>query len=154
MLPQNHFLFGFLFSVILYLIFPEIEFLGLVVFLMATVLIDIDHYLYYVYKKRDWSLVGAVKWFLKKGKILKKMGRKKRGEFYTGFCFLHGVEALVLFGVLGYFVWDGFYFVSLGFGFHLILDYIHQIQVMDRVDRLSAVYDYFKFGKLKSVEKF
>ncbi|MCD4770789.1 hypothetical protein K8R30_00050 [archaeon] len=149
MLPQNHFLFGLIVSVVLYLVFPEIEFLGLVVFLMATVLIDIDHYLYYIYRKRDWSLANAIRWVLRKGKILKKMRRKRRSEFYIGFYFLHGIEALILFGALGYFVWDGFYFVSLGFGFHLVLDYIHQIQIMDRIDKISSIYDYFKYGKLK-----
>jgi len=152
MLPQSHFLFGLIVSVVLYLVFPEVELLGLIVFLMASVLIDVDHYLYYIYKKRDWSLVGAVSWFVKRGKILKKMGRKKCSEFYTGFCFLHGVESLVLFGVLGFFVWDIFYFISLGFAFHLCLDYIHQVQIMDRIDKFSILYDYFKFGKLKFVE--
>ena len=151
MLPQNHFLFGFLFSVALYLVFPEIEFLGLVVFLMATVLIDVDHYLYYVYKKRDWSLKKAVLWILGMKRVMMKFDRKRRSKFYTGLYFLHGVESLVLFGVLGYFIWDVFYFVSLGFAFHLCLDYIRQVQIIDRFDRVSVFYDYFKFGKLKFV---
>jgi len=153
MLPQIHFLLGLIVSVILYLGFPEIGIFNLVVFLAATVLIDADHYLYYVYKKRNWGLVGSVRWFLEKGKILVKMKRKKRCGFYTGFCFLHGVESVILFGILGYFIWDAFCFVSLGFIFHLCLDYIHQIKMMDRIDRLSAVYDYFKFKKLKFIKQ-
>jgi len=115
--------------------------------------IDVDHYLYYVYRKKDWSLGRAVSWFMKKGQVLKKIDIKRRGEFYAGFCFLHGIEVLGLVVLLGYFFWDLFYFVALGFLFHLILDHIHQAFWRGRFDKFSIVYDYFKYGDLKFVEE-
>lgn len=152
MLSQYHFLFGLVASLFLYFGF-DVGVFGCFVFLIATVGIDVDHYLYYVYKKKDWSLKNSIRWFLKKGRALRKIDIKKRSEFYTGFCFLHGVEVLILLGVLGYFVWDIFYFVLLGFAFHLILDHIHQCFWRGRFDKFSIIYDYFKYGKLKFVDE-
>ena len=151
MLPRDHFLIGTVVSVFLYFIFPEIGILNLIVFLLASVLIDVDHYLYYVYRKKDWSLRNAVRWFMKKRKTLEKISAEKRRGLYTCFCFLHGFETLVLFGILGYFIWDTFYFVALGFLFHLCLDYFNHISNGYRLYKISIIYDYFKQKKLKFI---
>ncbi len=90
MLPQYHFSLGLVASLFLYFGF-DVQALECFIFLVATVGIDIDHYLYYVYKKGDWSLINATRWFMGKRKFLMGMGRKKRNEFYTGFYFLHGI---------------------------------------------------------------
>ena len=150
MLPQNHFLFGLVASFVLYFGF-DVGIFGCFVFLLASVLIDVDHYLYYVWRKGDWSLGRAVLWGIERKRVLDKMNRVTRNKFYNHFVFLHGVESVILFGVLGYFIWDLFYLVGLGFLFHLILDWVDQISFMDRFDRVSCVYDYFKYRKLKSV---
>jgi len=152
MLPQYHFVYGLIVSLVLYFGF-DVGVLGCLVFLVATVGIDVDHYLYYVYRKRDWSLRRAVGWFMEKGRILKKLDKKEIKEFYTGFCFLHGVEVLGLLWILGYFVWDIFYFITLGFFFHLVLDWIHQTTWRGRFDKFSLIWDYYKYGKLKFVEE-
>jgi len=152
MLPQYHFLSGLIVSFVLYFGF-DIGILGCLVFLVATVGIDVDHYLYYVYRKRDWSLVRAVRWHTEKRKVLRDVDAKIRNDFYKGFCFLHGIEVLVLLFLLGYFVWNVFYFIALGFLFHLILDHIDQALVKGRFDKFSIVYDYFKYGDLKFVEE-
>ena len=153
MLPRYHFLLGLVFSVVLYFALPNVGILNLAVFLVATVAIDVDHYLYYVYRKKDYSLRNAIGWFDGSIKSLKKFDVKKRKEFYIGFCFLHGIEVLVLLLILGYFVSNIFYFVCLGFAFHLILDYIHGFRNKDRFDKFSIIYDYFKYGKLRFVEE-
>ncbi len=152
MLPRTHFLIGILASLILLLLFPTIGILNVFIFLLASVLIDVDHYLYYVYRERDWNLVRAVKWFFATGEIMKKIDRGKRREIYTAFCFLHGTESLVLFVILGRMISEVFYFVVLGFGFHLGLDYIRQIINGGRFDRVSVIWDYFKYSKLRFID--
>ncbi len=152
MLPQYHFSLGLVASLFLYFGF-DIELLGCFIFLVATVGIDVDHYLYYVYRKRDWNLINAIRWFMQITRGLKKMDIKIRREFYTGFCFLHGIEVLAITALLGYFVWDLFYFIVLGFLFHLILDHINQAFWRGRFDKFSIIYDYFKYGKLKFVDE-
>ena len=153
MLPQIHFLVGLVASVVLYFGF-DVGVLGCFVFFVASVGIDVDHYLYYVYRKGDWSLRRAFGWFSKNKNALRKADVKTRREFYLGFCFLHGIEVLALVWLLGYFVWDVFYFVALGFLFHLIFDHIDQAIVKGRFDKFSIVYDYFKYKRLAFVEEF
>jgi hypothetical protein len=153
MLPQSHFLIGTIVSLFLYYVFPEIGFLNLVIFLLASVLIDVDHYLYYVYRKKNWGPINATKWFLEKGRILKNAEQKTRNEFYTGFYFLHGVEVLILLVILGYLTSSFFYFICLGFLLHLILDYVYQSKTRDRFDKFSIIYDYFKYRKLKFIDE-
>jgi hypothetical protein len=152
MLPQYHFSLGLVASLFLYFGF-DIQLLGCFIFLIATVGIDVDHYLYYFYRKGDWNLFNATRWFMKKWGVLKRIDIKIRREFYTGFCFLHGIEVLALTALLGYFAWDLFYFVALGFLFHLILDHIDQAFWRGRFDKFSIVYDYFKYGDLKFVDE-
>lgn len=152
MLPRNHFLLGLIVSFIMYFEF-SVSIFECSIFLIATVGIDVDHYLYYVYRKKDWNLKRAVLWFVKNGKNLMRLDKKYRKEFYTGFCFLHGIEILVLIVLLGFFIWNLFYFVALGFLFHLILDYIHQAFWRGRFDKFSIIYDYFKYGDLKFIEE-
>ncbi|MDP2673070.1 MAG: hypothetical protein Q8O84_04625, partial [Nanoarchaeota archaeon] len=59
MLPKYHVLFGFLFSLILFLIFPFIGLSGFLIIFISSVLIDIDHYLFYVFKNRIFSINKA-----------------------------------------------------------------------------------------------
>ena len=153
MLPRNHFFLGLIFSLILvnFFNFPLIA--GIII-LLSSVLIDVDHYLYYVYKKKDWNLKKAYEWFLGGRKKFTELSRKQRNEFCHGFAFLHGVEMLILLFVLGRFLSAYFYFILIGFSFHLFLDIIHQKTVHDRFDKYSIIYDYFKFGKLGALEEF
>jgi len=151
MLPKSHFLLGVVAAIVLYFGF-EIGILGCLVFLIATIGIDVDHYLYYAYRKKDWNLRKAATWFIEKGEVFMKMSKKKRSGIYSGFWFLHGIEVVVLTWLVGYFIWELFYFVSAGFLFHLILDWIHQLSWRGRLDKFSIVYDYFKYNKLKFID--
>ncbi|MBU1136564.1 MAG: hypothetical protein ABIG37_01670 [Nanoarchaeota archaeon] len=63
MLPKHHILLGALFSFTIFLIFPEIKFYTFVIFL-SSFLIDFDHYLVYVFRKKDFNLKKANKYFL------------------------------------------------------------------------------------------
>ena len=152
MLPKTHFLFGILLSFILVYFF-DFSLVGGIIIVLATVLIDVDHYLYYVYLKKDWNLKNAFSWFVDQGKKLDPLTREQRNEFYHGFCFLHGVEVLMVLYLLGIFISPYFLFVLFGFAFHLGLDLIHQKTIYDRIDKFSLIYDYFKFKKLKFIEE-
>lgn len=152
MLPRYHFLLGLAVSFALYSEF-NVSILGCFVFLVATVGIDVDHYLYYVYRKKDWSLRRAVLWFSRSQKISRRLDKKYRKEFYGSFCFLHGIEILILIVVFGIFIWNLFYFIALGFLFHLILDHIRQAFRRGRFDKFSIIYDYVKYGDLKFIEE-
>lgn len=152
MLPKQHFMFGAIASLVLYFVFPEFDIFNWVLFLMSSILIDVDHYLYYVYRKKDWNLGNAVRWFFDRRNILIRAGGNFRNNVYSCFCFLHGFEILAVFVSLGYFVWYGFYFVFLGILFHLILDYIDQITYRARFDKVSIIWDFFRYRRLVFIE--
>jgi len=147
MLPKYHILLGFFFALFLFIIFPKIEVVGFLIIFLSSFLIDIDHYIYYVFKKRDLSLSRAYKWFIQKRKKYLVLSRKKRNEVYLEIHFLHGVEILIMLFLLGLFVCKYFFYILIGFAFHLFLDIIHQRKFHDRLDRISLIYDFIKLRK-------
>jgi hypothetical protein len=150
MLPKQHFLFGAIFAGVLLLLFPRIGLIGFFLILASSVLIDVDHYLYYVYKKRDLSLKNAHNWFIRRLKKFLLLSREKRNKFYTGIFFLHGVEVLIILFFLS-FILKYFLYILIGFAFHIILDLVFQTIYIDRIHKVSVIYDYFKFRKLEFI---
>jgi len=151
MLPKNHALLGFILFFILIYFFDFSLFNGIIV-MLSSVLIDIDHYLYYLYKKRDLSLKNAYEYFIKKKKKLNELSKEERKKFYSAFCFLHGIEILLILFLLGFFLSSFFYYILLGFSFHLICDYIWLFERKMRLDKISLIYDFIKFRKLKYID--
>jgi len=150
MYPKQHLFLGIIFTTFLFIFFPEIGIAGISIILSSTVFIDVDHYIYYIYKKKDWSLINAYKNSMEKTKKLFSLSRKKRNGIYLGFYFLHGIEILFLVLALSFFS-KYFLFVFAGFSFHLLLDIIHQTTYWDRIDKFSLIYDYIKFKDKKSI---
>ena len=148
MLPKYHLLFGFVFSIILWLIIPSIGLLEFSIIFLSSFLIDVDHYIYYVFTRKDLSLKNAYRYFIKKRKkgISKKI---KKGNPNPAMFFLHGVEVLTILFISGVFISKYFFFVALGFAFHLILDVIEQKYYGFRIAKLSLIYDFIKFRKDK-----
>lgn len=127
MLPKIHILFGAVFSLLLWLGFPQVTLLGALVVFLASVLIDIDHYLYYVYKTGKWSIKDSFNWFLKNKQLFSKMNNKEKQGIYSGLCFLHGIETLLILFILSLFHFTFsalFIFIAIGFLFHQTLDLI------------------------------
>ena len=151
--PIKHFLLGIILALILFFIFPQITWIEFFLIFASTVLIDVDHYTYYVYKKKDWNLKKAFSWYLKNGKKYLSMSREQKDTYYTGFCFLHGIEILAILFLLGKFFSIYFYYILIGFIFHMFLDTIDQIILKKRIDKLSIIYDFLNFRKLKLIQE-
>ena len=149
MYPFKHLLYGIIFSGSLFVLFPGISLIGLVLFIASTVLIDVDHYLYYVYKTKDINFKRARKWFFDYEKKFLEIPFNERNQYrWATFCFLHGIETILLVFILGFY-FNQFFFVFAGISFHLLLDWVHQSTYWDkRMERVSILYDYFKFKKL------
>lgn len=150
MLPKYHLAFGFIFSSILFLSLENLSLIGASIIFLSSFLIDVDHYIYYSFKRKDLSLKNSINYFLIQRKKLFKMNIKKRKKFYSCFCFLHGIEVLLLLFLMGIFISKYFLLIFIGFTFHLFLDLLEEIHEESRLDKLSLIYDWFKFKKLKS----
>ena len=150
MYPTKHFILGTIFASFLFFLFPSIGFLGLFLIVASSVLIDVDHYLYYSFRKNDFSLKNSYLWFIKHSKKFHSLNRKTRNKVYSGWFFLHGIELLILFFFLQFFN-KIFLFIFIGVAFHLFLDYLHNIFYFDRIDKFSILYDLFKHKKLRFI---
>jgi len=154
MYPSRHLIFGTLFGVVIFLIFPSIKLFGFMTIILSSVLIDVDHYLLYVKKKKDLSLRNSYKWFIENEKKVLNLIKSQRSEIYVGLCLFHGIEILLILIFLGIFISETFLFIFIGFSFHLILDFVDETTYHNRIDKFSLIYDFFKFKKLKYVEDY
>jgi hypothetical protein len=152
MLPSQHFVFGTIFASVVFFLYPSIGWADFVIIIFSTVLIDVDHYVGYVYKKKSFSLIKSYNWFssyLNKIYSLPKSEREKTtlGIIY----FLHGIEVLViLFGLS--FAYNFFIYIFVGFAFHLLLDYIDEQCYRDRIEKFSIINDFYKLKRLKTIK--
>jgi hypothetical protein len=148
--PKIHFIVGTFFVIILHFIFPQITLLNLLIILFSSVLIDVDHYFYYIFIKRDFNLIKAYKWFKEGVRKTRRLPLKERKKMYTGFYMFHGIEPLIVLFLLGISVSQFFFFVFLGFSFHLLLDIPSEISIKGTFQKVSLIYSYSQFRKLNS----
>ena len=115
MMVSSHVVLTLIFAGILY---PFIGWNSLIVFLSGF-LFDVDHYLYYLVKKKDWSLKNAYLYSFPGTSVYEKH-RDALHIFHTW-----EFWSLLLIGVLFSKI---FLFVFLGLVFHMLLDGIDLIR--------------------------
>jgi hypothetical protein len=124
MLVKNHIIINLIVGVILLFVIEPIY--VLIVFL-SSILIDFDHYIYYVFEKKRFSLKSAYKWYLiEREKFHKLSPKEKKKHKYFIFIF-HGIECLAVLFLLSYY-YSIIFFVFIGFLIHLIEDLIISIK--------------------------
>ncbi len=144
---KQHIFFGFIFAIALFLLFPKIGFLGFSIIFLSSVLIDIDHYIYYIYEKKDFNLKNAYKCFIQIDSYCRALPWKQRTNLKGQFYIFHGVELLLLLILLSFF-FNFFIFIFTGFAFHLLLDLLDQTTYWDKIDKLSTIHDILKNKKI------
>ena len=123
MYPQQHLIIGFAFALILFFIFPSIGVHGVITITLASILIDTDHYFYYIYKKHDFNLKNSYKWYREKIRQILALPKKQRLKYYHGLYIFHLFEVLFILLLLS-FISQYFLFILTGFNLHLLLDLI------------------------------
>jgi len=125
MLPRWHILFGAIFTIIIYLVAPWINFYYLFLIFFASFLIDFDHYVYAVQKTKKLSLKNSLEYYKKRRLDEKKdisHGIKRKGDFH----FFHTVEFHFLIGMFTL-ISPMFFYLFLGMVFHSLLDVIDML---------------------------
>jgi len=149
MRPKVHFILGILFTFLLYLLFPQISLIGLLIILFSSVLIDVDHYFYYFIRTKNLNLIKCYKWHeVHLSKIL-SASMSERKKIYTGFYFFHGIEWLIILFLLSKFVFPNFIFIFIGFLLHGIVDISHEYYLKRTLHKSSLIYNYTQWKKLK-----
>lgn len=122
MIPRYHIIFGFISTLLFWIIFPSTKLIFLALFFISSILIDFDHYIDAVIKNKSLSLKKAFVYYEIDRKIWLreyKRGIRKKGGFHL----FHTIEFIAFTGILS-FVWVGFLYIFLGMVFHSILDII------------------------------
>ena len=112
------------------------------VFSASVVLIDIDHYLHYIYRKRNLSVRGM---FLFYDEIW------DRRETVYGISVFHTTEVLLLLGGAGYW-YSVLWAVAAGFIFHMSFDFLHFFRHRVPFVRALSITEYFIRKKKYSPE--
>lgn len=152
MLPKYHLLINLIISIFLFY-FAIINLAYVIIFFLASVLIDVDHYIYYILEKRKFSLNKAYKWFILKKSYLHKLSKQERKKHHNIFFLFHGIEILILLFIISktyYFV----FFVFLGFVVHLAEDAFDEAGSGVFVRKLFLVYGLYKHFNLKNIKNF
>jgi hypothetical protein len=120
MLVKNHIKINlFLGLILLFFIKPAYV---LIIFL-SSVLIDFDHYLYYIFKKKRFSLKSAYNWYLIERKRFHNLSiEEKKKHRYFIFMF-HGLEVLLILFLLSNY-YPLLFLVFMGFTIHIVEDLI------------------------------
>lgn len=145
MLPKTHIIINLIISLVLLI---GVEPLYVLIFFLSSILIDVDHYLYYIYEKKNFSLKKAYNWNKKSIKQFHNLSReeKKRHRYFV--FLLHGIETLIIILILSRFFPILFY-VFLGFLTHLIEDAFVSIKFKYLERRLSIIYATYLHQKYK-----
>ena len=114
MLPKSHIILGAVFSVILFLFLGVSSINAFLVFL-SSVFIDIDHYLFYIFRKKDFNLTRACRWHICMGDYHKPIMQ-----------IFHSVEFIFLVLAISL-IFPAFVFIFLGLLFHSILDILEMV---------------------------
>ena len=80
---------------------------------------------------------------------VKALSKEEKRNYYMGVYFLHGIEILILILILGYFISPLFFYLFVGFAFHLLLDTFHGVKLDIPLYKISIIRDFYKFKKLK-----
>jgi hypothetical protein len=122
MFPRWHILYGTIFSVLFWVLFPAIAWYNITLIVFGSIFIDFDHYMNAVLKTKKWSLFEAFAYHRKLRK--KETEEKRKGIFRKGdFEIFHTIESHLFILALGL-VLNPFLYVFIGMVFHSFIDLI------------------------------
>lgn len=144
MLPKYHIISGVIFSFLIWILFPDVGFLGFVIIFLSSILIDVDHYIYYVYNHKDWSLKNAYSLSYQKTVRWKKLKPEQKAKYKITPMIFHGIETWIPLLILS-FISKFFLWIFLGVSMHLLMDLIELIYYDGPICcKISQIYLYFK----------
>lgn len=152
MLPKTHAILGLVFSVILFLLVPDVSLVDASLVFLASVFVDADHYIYYVLRKKDISLRNAYAWFIEKRDFLCSLNSEEIRKYERAIMIFHGIEFWAILAFL-IFIHKIFLFILAGILFHICLDLIDLLKRdMPLHGKLSQIYTHKTNKNRKKLE--
>lgn len=141
MLPRWHILLGFMFSLLIYAAF-NIDVISFLILFISTWVIDIDHYFWYIIKKRNIKFSSAYKYFFQRRGKLKNLPKKQILQIMLNqnrIFVLHSIEMLFAISIVFLIILKKFrfsvlyiYLFLLGVIFHISLDILEGNTIKER----------------------
>lgn len=139
MYPQTHFLFSFLIALI-FAKYGVFDYKIALVIALVAVLVDLDHFILYIIKRKDWSLKDA--W-----------NADVKGKFRHARTFIHhylGFALITIIIIVLFFVNKNLFWIfSLGYYSHMFLDSAH-LNILKIKEKLVIK----RFGFIERINKF
>jgi len=143
MLPDKHIIFGIIFSVLLYLLFP-LTFLQVILIFIGSIFIDLDHYLRYTVITKNFNPFRSLDLSLKRTKKWRSLTYEQKQEYKTPQFIFHGIEFWIILILLS-FLFPPLKWILIGIAFHMVLDIIDLIHHKEDIFlKLSQIYTYKK----------
>jgi hypothetical protein len=136
MIPIIHFITGLIFALFILFISKVSAYQAFLIF-FGTFFIDFDHYLFYIFKRNDFSLKNSIKYSKIKRDKFYSLTPKQRKNIKKPVYIFHNFESVFFLILLSLF-YNNFLYILLGMLFHLLIDYIEFV--------LHGEYHYFKFS--------
>jgi hypothetical protein len=148
MWPKTHIIYGFIFTFLLYIIFPQIGLFEAGLIFLSTVLIDVDHYFYYVFRNKNISLRKAINWFSERKrrwhKLTSSQIQQYQNKYKHNVLIFHGLEFVFLIAILTLY-YPIFFWILIGISIHLLIDYRELMSLnMNPMIKMSQIYVYIK----------
>ena len=121
MLPKFHIIIGLIITIIFFFVF-NISVTQSIIIWLASFLIDVDHYLYFVGKKKKISLQQARKFFFEYRAAWLKLDKKEKIKYKKPIFLFHGIECWIILTLISL-AYSIVWFVLFGFAIHMTLDY-------------------------------
>ena len=122
--------------------------MSLLIIFFSSVLIDGDHYFYYILRTKNFSLTKCYAWYKKHLEETLALPMNERKKIYR---ILHSSRNRT---------YDGFFFsrisvsqffmlIFIGFLLHFIVDIPHEYYIKRTLHKISLIYSYIQFRKLE-----
>ena len=142
MFIKGHLIGGIIFTLILVYSLNIGWFAASIVFL-SSILIDVDHYIYYILKTKDLNIKRSYNWFIKKVEKWEKINQQELSKYKIDIMAFHGIEFISILAILS-FINSGFIWILTGVTFHLALDHIGlSYKKYPIYAKISPIYTYF-----------
>jgi len=144
MLPKTHIIVGIIVSLIIFIFWPSAGLFNISIIFLSSILTDFDHYLYFIWTKKDFSLVHAYRWFVRNRKFTASIPFSQRRKYKLPVMIFHGIEFWIFLLVLSFmnkiFIW-----VLVGTIAHMFVDFTELITLnIPLYTKISQIYVYIQ----------
>src|SRR3989344_2803062 len=90
---KHHILIGIIGSILISYLF-DLTYIEWLIIFASSILIDIDHYFWYMNETKTINPFKAIKWYIdhQKYSIWKKLSKEEKSKYKRGFYAFHGIE--------------------------------------------------------------